>query len=369
MKTDAQKQTILLAAGGTGGHIFPALALAETLIARGYAVELVADARFHKVLPRGLEGALAAVRVHTIRSGTTSGGMVQKLKAVVYVALGTVQSLAIIRRLQPLAVVGFGGYPSLPAMLAGILLRRRTILHEQNAVLGRVNRLLAPYVQAIAVSYPELQKIPPRAAARVHYTGNPVRASVAALATLEYTPPSPGGVMNLLVLGGSLGASVFAAVLPAACALLLPEERARLQLTQQCREGEIEATQAQYAALGMAVELAPFFTDVAARLASAHCVIARAGASTIAELTLAARPALLVPLPIATDDHQFHNAQTIVHAGGGWVLRQPEFTAEALAARLQTLLAKPESLTTHAASMRTLATPNAAATLAEMVVG
>ncbi|MFM9890786.1 MAG: undecaprenyldiphospho-muramoylpentapeptide beta-N-acetylglucosaminyltransferase [Rickettsiales bacterium] len=357
---------ILLAAGGTGGHIFPAEALAEVLRSRGIAVALVTDHRFHQYNTASAQGVLGQIPIYTIRAGSLGGGVVRKLRSLVGMAVGTCQAWALIRRLKPRAVVGFGGYPSFPTMLAAVLSGQRTIIHEQNSVLGRVNRLLATRADVIATTYRATQKMP--AGARVQLTGNPVRAAVCALSGLEYPALAEGGMLRLLVLGGSQGASVFSRVMPQAMALLPASLRARIRLDQQCRAGEIEAVRAQYEALGLQVDLAPFFADVAARLVAAHLVITRAGASTVAELMVAGKPAILVPLPSAMDNHQYHNAQAVEDIGGGWVVAQEALTPEALAARLETLLQLPARLSECAANMRALALPNAAEKLADVVL-
>lgn len=389
-----RSNTILLAAGGTGGHIFPALALAETLRARGFDPQLITDHRFHHYTT-STQGVLSQIPIHTIRAGGLKGGLIKKAMSAAGIVIGIAQAAWQIYRLKPHAVVGFGGYPSFPTMLAAILMRRRTILHEQNAVLGRVNRVLAGHVSVIATTYPETQKIPSglssrfaigdtgisascRAAGipalgrddtrRIVHVGNPVRAAVQAVSQTSYPPLGPSDPFRVLVLGGSQGASIFSDVVPAALALLPAELRARVQLTQQCRVGEIEAVRARYQAMGMQVDLAPFFTDVAERLASSHLVISRAGASSIAELTVVGRPALLVPLPSAMDNHQVFNALSLADQRAAWLVTQDAFTPESLSARLQDLLEQPAQLTEHAAAMRALGLPNAADKLADVVV-
>ena len=367
MNQPISTQTVLLAAGGTGGHIFPAVALAEVLLARGFRVELVTDHRFHQYT-KAMEGALAQLPIHTIRAGNLKGGLVKKLMSGIGISLGVMQALTLIARTRPVAVVGFGGYPSLPTMLAAVIARQRTIIHEQNSVLGRVNRAIAPRVTRIATSYADTRKMPEAAREQVVLTGNPVRAAVCAVANTPYPELTADGVMNLLVIGGSQGASVFSDVLPAAMELLSAELRARIKLTQQCRAGEIAGVQARYAALGMKVELASFFGDVAARLAATHLMICRAGASTVAELMIAGRPGLLVPLPIATDNHQYYNAQAIEDASAGWVVTQDAFTPTALAAKLETLLRAPQRLAECAIAMHRLGLPRAAEKLADLVI-
>ncbi len=368
MKHTKNSKTVILAAGGTGGHIFPAEALAEVLRTRGFEPQLMTDHRFHHYNKNAGEGVLGQITIHTIRASGISGGVAKRVLSAVGIVMGVVQAMRVINRTQPVAVVGFGGYPSFPTMLAAVLMGRRTVLHEQNSVLGRVNRLLASRVSAVATTYANTQKMPADAAKKVTLTGNPVRASLAALAQMEYSELADDGLLRVLVLGGSQGASVFSTVLPAAMQLLPENLRGRIRLDQQCRAGEMDKARALYQALGMQVDLAPFFTDVAARLAAAHVVIARAGASTVAELMVAGRPALLVPLPIATDNHQYFNAQAVEDTGAGWVVTQDAFTPESLAVRLETWLGVPQRLAECAAAMRLLGATDAAEKLADVVL-
>lgn len=367
-RMNASRKTILLAAGGTGGHIFPAEALAETLRARGFEPHLVTDHRFHHYSTLSAESVLKQIPIHTIRAGSLGGSAVKKLRSGAGIAIGVWQAAMLMRRLKPIAVVGFGGYPSFPTMLAAVITGQRTVLHEQNSVLGRVNRMLAKKVTRIATTYEQTRKMPPAAASKVVATGNPVRAAVCSIAQLDYPALSEDGIMRVLVIGGSQGASVFSNVIPEAMKALPEHLRARIRLDQQCRAGELEATRAAYQAIGMQVDLAPFFADVAARLASAHLVICRAGASTVAELMLAGKPALLVPLPIATDNHQYYNAQAIEDTGAGWVVPQEAFTAESLAAKLETLLLVPHRLSECAVAMKKLGHTDAAGKLADVVL-
>ena len=364
----SESKVIVLAAGGTGGHIFPAVALAESLRARGMSPHLITDHRFHQYT-KSASGVLAEIPIHTIRAGSLGGGVLTKVKNVLSMLIGVVQAWRLLRKLRPRAVVGFGGYPSFPTMLAACLRGERTIIQEQNSVLGRVNRAIASRVSVIATTYDQTRLMPARALAKTVMIGTPVRAAVMALAGVEYPALAEGGLLRLLVIGGSQGASVFSDVVPAAMALLPADVRARIRLDQQCREPEIAATRAKYAELGMQVDLAPFFADVAARLAAAHLVISRAGASSVAELMIAGKPAILVPLPIATDNHQYYNAEAIEQSGAGWVVTQQAFTPESLAARIETLLRVPHRLAEAAEKMRALAHGNAAERLAELVVG
>jgi UDP-N-acetylglucosamine--N-acetylmuramyl-(pentapeptide) pyrophosphoryl-undecaprenol N-acetylglucosamine transferase len=369
MSSSASQSPILLAAGGTGGHVFPAEALAEELLAQGHRVAFITDKRSMRYYEQGYAGVLAQVPMHTIHAGSLGGSPLQKAKGVAKLFLGVAQAMWLIARIKPRAVVGFGGYPSSPTMVAALLLRVPTIIHEQNSVLGRTNRKLAAHVDVIATSYEKTRFLPESALPKTMRTGNPVRAGIRALAEIDGPQLRPDGILKLLVLGGSQGASIFSDVLPAAMALLPEVARQRIRIDQQCRAGELEATRASYAELGMQVDLAPFFADVPARLASAHLVISRAGAGAVAELAVAGRAAILVPLPSAMDNHQFYNALSVEEAGGGWLMGQEGFTAQSLAAQLETCLTNPQLLNDAALAMRTLGKPGAAAALAALVVG
>ncbi|HTW28915.1 MAG TPA: undecaprenyldiphospho-muramoylpentapeptide beta-N-acetylglucosaminyltransferase [Acetobacteraceae bacterium] len=354
---------VVIAAGGTGGHFFPAEALAAELVARGHRVALMTDAR----TGARRDGVFAGREQFVIAGAGIAGrGAVRGLRALAALAAGAAQARAILRRLDPAVVVGFGGYPSV-APVFGARLRRRpppTLLHEQNAVLGRANRFLATRADMLALGFADTARLPD--GVRRVVTGNPVRGAIAALALQRYTPPREGA-LRLLVLGGSLGARVFSDVVPAALALLPSETRARLAVVQQARAEDVARTRAAYAESGIAAELAPFFPDVAERLAQAHLVIARAGASTVAELAVAGRPAILVPLPIAIDDHQAANARALAETGGAIAMRQTGFTPDALAEVLASLLDDPARLAAMAAAARAQGRPQAAASLADLV--
>lgn len=367
MKTAEPSRIIVLAAGGTGGHIFPAEALAEEMLLRGYEPHLVTDHRFHQYNKNSGGGVLGRIPIHTITAGSLGGGLFSRIKNACGLVIGTIQAARVLRQLSPMAVVGFGGYPSFPTMFAAIIGGRCTVIHEQNSVLGRVNRLFGARVRLLATSYRDMRGTSSEMK-RVQFTGNPVRGAIRALAQVEYPALAGDGIMRVLVIGGSQGASVFSDVVPEAMAQLPANIRARIRLDQQCRAGEIDAVKAKYDALGMQVDLAPFFVDVAARLAAAHLVICRAGASTVAELMSAGRPAILVPLPQATDNHQYYNAQAIEDVGAGWVITQQAFTPETLASKLETLLLAPQRLGECAAAMHALGNPHAAATLADGVL-
>ncbi len=358
----SKNPTVLLAAGGTGGHLFPAQALAEDLIARGLRVVLVTDARFKAY---GVQ--FTGVEVRVIQAGGRKPGW-RMVVSLAKAAIGTLQAVWILLSLRPKVAVGFGGYPSFPTMLAARLFGVRSVIHEQNALLGRANRLLAGRVDRIATSFPETHGLRPQEKAKAVLTGNPVRAGVRALRMVPYVELAEGGTLRLLITGGSQGASIFSRILPAAMAALPKPLRARIRIDQQARADDLGPTRAAYEAIGMQADLASFFTDIPARLASAHLVIARSGASTVAELTVAGRPSILVPLPGSADDHQRINAQALEQGGGAWLMPQETFTAQALAARLEQILAHPETLTRASVSAHHAGQPEATQRLAELVL-
>ncbi len=362
--TQGDKQPVVLAAGGTGGHIFPAEALAEALMQLGERVVLVTDRRFGHFTT----GALSQVEKKTIRVSTPHGNPLRKAMGMAGLVLGVFQSRRILRDLHPKAVVGFGGYPSFPTVYAATGMRIPTIIHEQNSVLGRANRLLAHRVDRIAASFPATLMLSDRDQGKVTVTGNPVRASVRALQHVPYPTVAQDGMVRILVTGGSQGAHVLSEIVPAAIAALPGVLRARVRIDQQCREADLEATRAAYQQLGVNADLATFFADLPARLAGSHLVIARAGASTVSELAVAGRPAILVPLPHAMDNHQYFNANALEDVGGGWVMTQDGFAAASLAARLEAFLTAPSALAKAAESARKLGSPDAAEKLAALVL-
>lgn len=356
---------VVLAAGGTGGHVFPAEALAEVLLARGCRLALVTDRR-----GGSHGGTLGRVETHRIRAGGLAGkSWLARLKAVPELLVGLFQARGLLGTLLPDVVVGFGGYASVPTMMAASLSGVATLLHEQNAVLGRANRLLAPRVKRIATSFEQVEAVPPEARDRLVHTGMPVRPAVAAMRDRPYDQPGAEGPVKLLVLGGSQGARVLSDVLPAAVALLPETLRRRLDIVQQCRPEDLERVKAAYAVLGMAPTLASFFDDIPERLAACHLLIGRAGASTVAEVLAVGRPSILVPYPHAIDDHQAANGHALDEVGAGWLMMQDSFTPEALAARLESLLAHPDTLGKAAACARAAGRPDAADRLADMVLG
>jgi UDP-N-acetylglucosamine--N-acetylmuramyl-(pentapeptide) pyrophosphoryl-undecaprenol N-acetylglucosamine transferase len=352
----------VLAAGGTGGHMIPAHALAEELMRRGHRVALVTDDRGARI-----PGLFEGVQVHVLPAGRLSGGPIGWARATKNIFAGRGMALRLYETFRPSAVIGFGGYPALPALLAARADKVPTLVHEQNAVLGRVNRLMANKVDAIATAYDKVQRLPAKAEPRVTLVGNPVRDEVLALRELPFPPLTEDGIFRLLVTGGSQGATVLSEVVPEGLALLPEHFRRRLQVTQQCRPEDIEQVRGRYAELAIPADLATYMADMPERLNWAHLVIARAGASTIAELTAAGRPAILVPLPSATDDHQTFNAREMAKAGGARMIAQGQFTPVELAKQMQKLALDPGALANAAARARAVGRPNAAADLADLV--
>jgi len=362
--TNDSKHPIILAAGGTGGHIFPAEALAEAMLAMGERVILVTDSRFAHFQT----GALSRIEKRTIRAGTVAGKFHKKILGVAGLVLGVMQARKIVAELKPKVVVGFGGYPSFPTVYAAVKLGVPTVIHEQNSVLGRANRLLAPRVDAIATSFPDTQMLADKDKNKVVMTGNPVRGSIRALREVPYPTLSQDGKMHLLVTGGSLGASVFSEVVPGAIAKLPAALRARVRVDQQCREVDLAATRETYLNTGVNADLASFFVDLPARLAASHLVIARSGASTVSELAASGRPAILVPLPTAMDNHQYYNANAFEDVGGGWVMTQDGFTVDSLSARLEAFLTAPATLVKAAENAKKMGSPDATERLAALAL-
>jgi UDP-N-acetylglucosamine--N-acetylmuramyl-(pentapeptide) pyrophosphoryl-undecaprenol N-acetylglucosamine transferase len=355
---------IVIAAGGTGGHFFPAEALAMTLAGRGYRPVLMTDGRS---AGRGAEAFAEEDRHVLPGAGLAGRGLAKRVKAVGALAAGTLAARRILLGLNAGAIVGFGGYPSVPPVVAARLARLPIpiILHEQNAVLGRANRALSRIATVLALSTQPTTRVPAGMATAL--VGNPVRAAIAALADRPYLPPETDGPISLLVTGGSLGARVLSTVVPEALIALPESLRSRLRVVQQARQEDAEAVRAAYAGAGIAAEVAPFFADLPRHLGAAHLVIARAGASTTAELAVAGRPAILVPLPGAIDDHQSANAAALAGLGAAWVMPQPQFTAAALTERLAALLTDPTALAAAAAAARGQSRASAVDALADLV--
>jgi UDP-N-acetylglucosamine--N-acetylmuramyl-(pentapeptide) pyrophosphoryl-undecaprenol N-acetylglucosamine transferase len=355
---------VLLAAGGTGGHLFPAEALAVALGERGVAVDLATDERASRY-----GGKFPARATHVIPSETYRGRdplAVARTSAIL--GLGLLKAWLLLGRLRPAAVIGFGGYPTIPPVLAATLRRIPSLIHEQNAVIGRANRLLAPRVTAIAAGFPRATDSDPRLKAKTTLTGNPVRPAVRAAASVPYAAPTPAGPLRLLVFGGSQGARIFADIVPPAVARLDAALRARLSIVQQAREEDLSRVRQTYASLSVAAEVAPFFLDLPARIAASDLVVSRAGASTVAELSVIGRPAILVPLPHALDQDQLANATVLMQAGGALLLPQDELSPERLAGELSALAGDPARLAAIAAAARSVGRADAAGRLANLVL-
>ena len=356
-------RAIFLAAGGTGGHLFPAQALAHALSSRDAEVELVTDARalrYGDVFP--------ARAIHTLPAGTPRGGsLIARAQAVAQLAHGVALAVALLRNARPRAVIGFGGYPTVPPMLAAAFLGIPTVLHESNGVMGKANYFLAGRVDKIAAGLSNLQT----ASAwrdKIIVTGNPVRPNVL-LASKRPFPDITQGVFQLLVTGGSQGARVMSDIVPGALAALPVDLRQRLNVVQQAREEDLSRVKEIYAHAGIRSEVAPFFNDLPERIANAHFVISRAGASTVSELAVIGRPAMLVPLPHALDQDQAANAAFLTQAGAAETVRQNDFTQNFLTQRLAKLIEKPDELIQRAHAAHEVGVADAAERLAELVIG
>jgi UDP-N-acetylglucosamine--N-acetylmuramyl-(pentapeptide) pyrophosphoryl-undecaprenol N-acetylglucosamine transferase len=352
----------VIAAGGTGGHLFPAQALAEALIARGWRIVLATDKR-----TEALVEAFQAEQRIAIAAATLAGGPVARTRQSLAILRGVAGARAALKKLAPQVVIGFGGYPSVPTLVAARTLGLRTVIHEANAVMGRANRLLAPGVTEVASAFPTLMKAAPSVRARAVVVGSPVRPAIQALAGQGYEPPSAEGPLNLFVTGGSQGAKVLSLRVPEAVAMLPQTVRSRLSVVQQTRQETLEVAEAIYRGAGVEAELSPFFADMAARWAWAHLVVSRSGASTVSEIAVAGRPSILVPLGVALDDDQGQNARLLSEAGAAVVLREYELTAESLSRSMAELFADPQRLARMAAAAAAVAKPDAAERLADLV--
>ena len=335
----------LFAAGGTGGHIFPARATAGELVERGWRVRLVTDARgrnhaddFPGEPPVVIEAA-SPFQKNPLRA----------VKALFSLAKGYGATRALMADFKPDVVAGFGGYPAFPALAAARLAGTPFVIHEQNAVLGRVNRVFAGSAFAVASGFDRLDRLKP--GARHEVTGNPLRAPILE-AVSAYVPPEPDGEIRLLVIGGSLGARLLSLTVPEALSRLPEGIRRRLRVVQQTREESLPQARAIYEAAGIKAELSPFFSDMGALYQDAHLVISRAGASSVSEIAALGRPAIFVPLAIAMDDHQSANALSLLDAGAVTVIGEADFTADALSARLETALSDSEALAAQAEAAR-----------------
>ncbi len=352
--------TIALAAGGTGGHVIPAQALAAELKRRGHVPLMLTD-------QRGLRYAALLPDVETIEvaSAPAGSGLLTRLKSAVLALGGTLRARRILKDRDVAAVIGFGGYPSLPSGLAAALVGLPLCVHEQNAVFGASNRFLARFATLIGASFPYTKRLPENV--DHHITGNPVRSAILELRDQAYVPPGPDGRVRILVIGGSQGATILSEVVPSAISTLPKAMQERLAVLQQAREEDLARVRASYASIGVVAMVLPFIDDLPRELNEAHLVIARSGASTVSELAVAGRPAVLVPFAAATDDHQTANARDLEDAGGAWVIDQAAFDPATLAKLLQSLLRDTHRLETAAAAARSVGRPQAAAELADLL--
>jgi UDP-N-acetylglucosamine--N-acetylmuramyl-(pentapeptide) pyrophosphoryl-undecaprenol N-acetylglucosamine transferase len=361
---DSTAPLILLAAGGTGGHLFPAEALGVELMKRNLRVRLVTDSR---ALRYG--GLFSKATIDVVPSETVRGRTPWQLaRTGILLASGTAVALNLMRKLRPAAVVGFGGYPTVPPLLAARLSRIPSIIHDANAVLGRANRFLSRYANAIATSLPGVLDRDPALSQKTTTVGTPMRPAILAAATTPYTPPDPNGPFRLLVVGGSQGARVMSDIVPPAIERLDPSLCKRLVITQQVRDEDMARVRTVYDRLKLAAELAPFFTDLPARLAANHLVISRSGAGTVSELAAIGRPSILVPLPGSIDQDQFANAGVLAQVGGAVRIAQADFTSDRLAAEISGFLAEPQRLAAVAKAARGAGRLDAAQRLADLVV-
>jgi UDP-N-acetylglucosamine--N-acetylmuramyl-(pentapeptide) pyrophosphoryl-undecaprenol N-acetylglucosamine transferase len=359
-----EKPLVLIAAGGTGGHLFPAESLATALKNLDARVALASDARVGNIA-----GSFPADEVIQIPAATPSGrSRPQMAKAALVLGLGVVKAIQVVRRLKPAVVVGFGGYPTVPPVLAASLLRIPTVIHEQNGVMGRANRFLAPRVAMIATGFRELKGVPAKARAERVVTGNPVRPAVIEAARIPFPSVAEGGSLRLLVFGGSQGARIMSEIVPAAVERLPKEFLPNLRVIQQARAEDLEHVKALYVKLGVTAEVEPFFKDLPRRMADAHLVISRSGASTVAELAAIGRPSILVPLPGALDQDQAANAQFLADIGAATMILQNAFTPERLASEILAYLKNPQGLTRAVAAAKSAGVTDAAERLAQAVL-
>jgi UDP-N-acetylglucosamine--N-acetylmuramyl-(pentapeptide) pyrophosphoryl-undecaprenol N-acetylglucosamine transferase len=359
-----ESPVVLLAAGGTGGHLFPAEALAEALARRGVTVDLATDdraERYGKKFP--------ARNIHVIASETVRGrDPLSLLRTGAKLGIGTLQAMRLLARIKPAAVVGFGGYPTVPPVLAATLKGIPTLIHEQNAVMGRANKLLASRVSAIATTFEGVLDRDEKLKSKATRTGNPLRPAVIAAAAVPYDVPEMAGVLRLLVFGGSQGARIMSDIVPPAIERLDPHLLMRIAIVQQAREEDIARVEDIYARVKVKAEVAPYFADLPARIAASHLVVARSGASTVAELAAIGRPSILVPLPHALDQDQMANAGVLANAGGAIRVRQDEFSPDRLAAEIGALASAPQKLVAMAAAARSQGALDAAERLADLVL-
>ena len=357
------KQTVMLCAGGTGGHMFPALSLAKDLLSRGCEVIIVTDLRAVKYI-KNHDG----MTVHVIASSSLPSGIAGKIKGIVALGKGYLKSRSLISKYKPGLVIGFGGYPSLPPMVVAQQRHIPTIIHEQNAILGKANSYLAPKADRIALSLPDMTSLEEADSMRAVVTGNPVRAEIAELYSHPYNAPDNNEPFHVTIMGGSLGAKVMAKYVPQALSELSEDLRVRLNVVQQCHEEDVAEIQEIYMAAGITSVLKPFFDDVPAILKKTHLVVARSGASTVAEISIAGIPAIYIPYPHHADEQQKVNAETVSKQGGAWVIQEKDLSVENLLKQIEILMRSPQMLFEAADAARNCAKPEATRKLGNLVI-
>ena len=362
-KNTHQKHTIVLAAGGTGGHVFPAAALSDELRALKYNPVFITDNRGQE-----FQGALAKIPIHYISAASPSGKNPFKIMMAVWrLYRGYRQARKLYKQLKPTVVIGFGGYPSVPALMAAQRMKIKTIVHDQNAVFGRANRMLARKANVIATSFPEIANIKPKKRQQVIYTGNPVRPAIAKIHAIDKKIFSTTSSIHILVTGGSQGAQILGDVVPQALSFLNEKLRARLRVIQQARAEQVPQLQNQYDKIGVKAHVMSFVDDMPKELKKTHIAICRAGGSTVAEMACTGTPTIFIPLPSATDDHQSKNTDQLVRAGGSWMMPQITLRPTTLADRLTTLLKSPEMIASASAKAKSCSIPDAHKKLANIV--
>ncbi len=358
-----QNRPIFLAAGGTGGHLFPAEALGMSLKEKGYKIHLVTDSRgIH------YDSLLSQVPIHKTSSATIKAGLIGKIKTIFFLLLGLIQSLILLIIHRPTVVIGFGGYPSFPIMKMAQLLGVKTILHEQNGVLGVANNMLKKNATAIATSLPSIKNLNDKDLHKVQMTGNPVRQAILDQQNITYKPSLNDDMFHLLVTGGSQGAKIFSTIIPEAITLLPKTLQKRLSIIQQCREADLKHATALYKDCPAQITLSPFIKNIAEEITKSHLIICRSGASTVAEIAVIGRPAIFVPLTVHADQQQKINANALVDHDAGFLMIEDGFTADALSKKIETLMHLPEKLENIALNAKNCGHPNAAENLANLVI-
>jgi UDP-N-acetylglucosamine--N-acetylmuramyl-(pentapeptide) pyrophosphoryl-undecaprenol N-acetylglucosamine transferase len=336
------KPTVIIATGGTGGHLFPAVSLAKQLIQKNIDVHIVCGIKPHQ--KNNYKDYFNFCPVHVLETPSLEGTFLQKIKKAFLLISSFTKAWHYINQFKPCVVIGFGSYATVPTVKVAQLLGIPTLIHEQNAIIGKANRFLAKKAQKIAVSFAKTKGLPSACHQKVVYTGNLVRDGISELRETPYPVLERDSTIHLLVFGGSQGAKAMNEILPEALALLPEDMRSRFSITQQAQGNKVESVRAKYDWIQVNANIVPFIEDMDAQLKKAHLVICRSGATTVAELTTVGRPAIYVPYPFATDNHQFLNAEHVEKNGGGWILPAEAFTAEALAAKLETILQLPQLL-------------------------